>query len=307
MKILQYILPQKLLAYLAKLVSNCSNFYLKNILIKKFIKAYNINLNEAIIKKPENFQTFNDFFTRRLESNARKLSLNNLNILSPIDGFIQQSGSLSSSKVYAKSYNYDLETLLGISLLKKLNLNNALEYKNYVSFSEYFKDGDFINLYLSPKDYHRVHMPISGELQDMMYIPGKLYSVNPKYWGNQINKIFQKNERVVNIFKTEEFGYVAIILVGAMIVGGMETSWHGTITPFHNSKYKFFNVSYEKNPIHLNQGDELGLFNLGSTVVMLFGKDKVNFNKFDDNSAVRLFDLVGEKFKYEVTDSKKLK
>jgi len=297
MKILQYILPQKLLAYLAKLVSNCSNFYLKNILIKKFIEAFDINLNEAIIKKPEEFQTFNDFFTRRLEPNARKLNLNNSKILSPIDGFIQQSGSLSNSRVYAKNYNYDLEALLGINLLKKLKLENAPEYKSYVELAEYFKDGDFINLYLSPKDYHRVHMPISGELQDMMYIPGKLYSVNPKYWGNQINKIFQKNERVVNIFKTKEFGTVAIILVGAMIVGGMETSWHGTITPPHNSKYKFFNVSYKNNPINLEQGAELGLFNLGSTVVMLFAKDTVNFEEFENNSSIKLFDFLGLKYK----------
>lgn len=293
MKILQYILPQKLLAYLAKLVSNCNNFYIKNILIKHFVKTYKINLKEAVIKNPEEFQTFNDFFTRKLEPNARQLNLNNLHILSPIDGFIQQVGSLSNSKVYAKGYNYDLETLLGTKLLKDLGHYKDKKYQDYLKLADYFKKGKFINLYLSPKDYHRVHMPLSGELESMMYIPGKLFSVNPKCWGNEINKIYQNNERVVNIFKTE-VGYVAIILIGAMIVGGIETSWHGTITPPHNHKNEFFNISYKENPINLNQGNELGLFNLGSTVVMLFAKDSVEFENFANNSEIKLYDLIGK-------------
>tara|TARA_R110000868_G_scaffold162538_5_gene393952 strand:+ start:9513 stop:10400 length:888 start_codon:yes stop_codon:yes gene_type:complete len=291
MKLLQYILPQKILAYLANLVSNCSKFYIKNTLIKLFIKNYKINLNEAIIKKPELFQTFNDFFTRKLDPSARVLNLNKKNILSPIDGFIQQVGNLSNSNINAKNYSYDLNTLLGIKLIKKLNLESKSQYKTILDLADYFKDGQFINLYLSPKDYHRVHMPISGELQNMIYIPGKLYSVNPQCWGNKINHIFQNNERVVNIFKTE-LGYVAIILVGAMIVGGIETSWHGTITPPHKSKNKFFSLSYQNNPIHLNQGDELGLFNLGSTVVMLFSKDAVEFEDLINDSEIKLYNKI---------------
>jgi len=230
-------------------------------LIDIFIKAYNINMNEAKLKKANDFDTFNDFFTRELEDGARTIDSDASTLCYPVDGAISQQGDIVEGKlIQAKGFDYSLTSLLG----------------GDARTAAPFQKGKFSCIYLAPKDYHRIHMPMAATLREMIYVPGELFSVNP-LTANNVPDLFARNERVVTIFDTEH-GALAMVLVGATIVASIETTWAGTITP--PAGKDIFRWQYPAkgvDAIKFNKGDEMGRFKLGSTVVSVFAQNMVDF------------------------------
>lgn len=216
-------------------------------------------MSEAIQEDPFAYKSYNAFFTRLLKPSARPIASNPYAIVSPADGAMAQCGHIKDDKIIqAKGHFYTVQDLLAQD-----------------SSAKQFMHGNFATIYLAPKDYHRVHMPFAGTLQKMIYVPGKLFSVN-NHAAENIPDVFARNERVVCLFETEA-GLMAVILVGAMIVGGMETVWAGAITPPHSNKIQI--TDYTKQaPITLAKGAEMGLFKLGSTVIVLFTPNAVNWD-----------------------------
>lgn len=257
----QYLLPHKIISKIAKWCADCKIVCVKNYLIGYFIKRYNVNMNEAIQENPFAYETYNKFFTRHLKATARPIDTNPNAIVSPADGAFAQLGKIHSNQILqAKGHNFSVQSLLG----------------NVENLATPFINGSFATIYLAPKDYHRVHMPLAGKLQQMLYIPGKLFSVNT-HASENIPNVFARNERVVCIFETE-VGPMAVILVGAMIVGSIETAWAGTISPPHSKDIKAWNYN-NLPPIELIKGEEMGLFKLGSTVIVLFGPDVTTWDQ----------------------------
>lgn len=241
-------LPQRLLNFIADRLANSTLVWLKNCLIRYFLWQYTVNLEEAIQTDPYQYKSFNDFFTRALKPEARPIVLSNDQLISPVDGYIGQIGTIEhGSLIQAKGHSYSVVDLLGG------DQNEASS----------FQSGTFSTLYLAPHNYHRVHMPIDGALTKMIYIPGKLFPVNPKSVQRTPN-LFARNERVITFFDTPQ-GRMAVILVGAMIVGSIETVWAGTIT---SSEAKPCHWDYHPT-IHFKQSEEIGRFKLGSTVIVL--------------------------------------
>lgn len=236
-------------------------------IIKLFIKQYKINMSEALHSDPAYFKTFNDFFVRELKEGARPIAEDEQTIVHPADARTSQFGPIKDGRIIqAKNHDFSAQELLG---------GDAELYKE-------FEDGDFATLYLSPSDYHRVHMPCDGTLRQMIYIPGELYSVNPLTAEN-VPGLFAKNERVVCIFDTE-FGPIAHILVGATIVGSIEVVWSGTITPPRgNTVYRWDYPAEGSKAVKLKKGEEMGRFKLGSTVINLFAKDQIKFDESMSN------------------------
>ncbi len=226
--------------------------------IKGFSKAFNVNLKEAVKSDPKSYRTFNEFFTRAIKPELRPIS--STKIISPVDGTISQFGRIDNySLIQAKGVTYSLEKLLGG------NKDRAETYKN----------GQFITIYLSPKDYHRIHMPCSGKLKEQIHIPGRLFSV-AKHTVNTIKSLFARNERVVATFDSEH-GPMAMILVGAINVAAIETVWAGLITPPKAETITAKN--YSNKNLELKKGQEMGRFNMGSTVILLFNHDAPRFIK----------------------------
>jgi phosphatidylserine decarboxylase len=247
--IFQYLIPQILLSKFAGYLANCKIPVIKNFFINTFIKLYKIDLKDAIFTNPTQYKTFNDFFTRKLKSNARQISNHPNIIVSPVDGFIYQFGDIHETLLLqAKNHYFNLVDLLGG--------NHDL--------AKAFMNKRFISIYLAPQHYHRIHMPITGQLIKMIYVPGKLFSVNPITVEN-IPNLFARNERVICVFTTEK-GKFCVILVGAMLVGSIYTSWHTKV--IRAKKIHVWDYSHES--ILLNKGEELGYFAMGSTVIMLF-------------------------------------
>ncbi len=271
--IAQFILPHHLLSRLIGYIAECRWPWLKNALIKQFISAYKVNMAEAADPKPESYACFNDFFTRALKSDARELSEHETEIACPADGAISQIGDIEKGRIFqAKGYDFSTRELLGGS----------------EELAEQFEDGKFATIYLSPKDYHRVHMPLAGELKQMVYVPGRLFSVSP-LTVNQIPRLFARNERMVALFETKH-GPMAMVMVGAMIVASIETVWGGLVTPPKRQLQQF---DYGK-PVRLDRGEEMGQFKLGSTVIMLFGKDMISWdNDLLADQSVRLGQKLG--------------
>ena len=269
----QYILPHHLLSRLAGCIAECRWPWFKNPLITWFVKSYQVNMSEAEQSDPTAFAHFNDFFTRSLKTDARTFVDEPGSIACPVDGAISQIGDIEAGRIFqAKGHEFSTYDLLGGSL--------ALEKE--------FDGGKFTTIYLSPKDYHRIHMPVSGTLREMIYVPGRLFSVSP-LTASQVPGLFSRNERVVAIFDTE-FGPMAMVLVGAMIVASIETVWAGLVTP---PKRQLQKLSYGE-PIYLEKGEEMGRFKLGSTVVMLFGKDAMNWEQaLSADQGVRMGQLIG--------------
>ncbi len=264
MVFLQYIIPKHLLSKIMFYFARLELIWLKNFLISKFIDKYKVNLSEAKLENISDYNSFNDFFTRELKNNIRPISKNNL--VSPVDGTLSQLGIITKGNIIsAKNRDYSIKQLL------------ATEEK-----AQYFADGNFYTFYLSPKDYHRVHMPINAKLLSMVYVPGNLFSVNKTSIDN-IQALLARNERLICYFKTN-IGEIAVILVGAIFVGSMEVVWHGRITPPYGKKIKTFN--YQDSNITINKGDELGRFNMGSTVILLLpqlANKKLNYSKISSN------------------------
>ena len=215
----------------------------------------------AVNENATSYKTFNQFFTRALKPEVRPIAPDVNSIVSPVDGTISQIGPINDDAiVQAKGHHYSLAQLLG----------------DHNEWCDIFKDGLFTTIYLSPRDYHRIHMPCSGTLKQMTYIPGKLFSVSP-LTTRVIPGVFARNERVLCFFETE-FGPLALIMVGAMIVGGMETVWHGNITPPHRDRINHWHYTESSPVTPFNKGDEMGRFNIGSTVILLFGKNRIEWN-----------------------------
>jgi len=250
----QYIMPKHAISRLVGKLAAAKMGWLTTKLISMFIKAYGINMNEAKLKKASDFDTFNNFFTRELEEGARTIDNDESTICYPVDGAISQQGDIIDGQlIQAKGFNYSVTSLLG----------------GDEKTAAPFQGGKFSCIYLAPKDYHRIHMPMAATLREMIYVPGELFSVNPLTARN-VPDLFARNERVVAIFDTEQ-GELAMVLVGATIVASIETTWAGTITP--PAGKDIFRWQYPKDgadAITFNKGDEMGRFKLGSTVVSTF-------------------------------------
>lgn len=233
-------------------------------------------MSEAIEQDINAFKSFNHFFTRELNPDVRPLTLEQNAIASPADGVVSQAGNITSGKIFqAKGKSYTATDLLGGS----------------VERAEPFNDGLFTTIYLSPKDYHRMHMPLTGTLREMVHIPGRLFSVNTATT-NSVPGLFTRNERVVAIFDTDA-GPMALVLVGAIFVSSIETVWHGVVTPPSISTVQSW--QYQENAPTLKIGEEMGRFNMGSTIIVLFGKDKARWdNGLATEKAVKLGEQIGK-------------
>lgn len=272
--ILQYLLPQHLLSRLVGKLAECRLPWLKNLLIRRFITQYKVDMSEAVESAPEAYANFNAFFTRALKDGARPIA--DAPVVCPADGAISQLGEVNRGRIFqAKGQDYSLQTLLGD--------DKALTAE--------FDGGSFATIYLSPRDYHRVHMPVDGTLRSMTYVPGKLFSVNTTTAEN-VRSLFARNERAICVFDTE-FGPMAMILVGAMIVAGIETVWDGQVAP---PPRQLTTRSYPQEAPTLKKGEEMGRFKLGSTVILLFGKDKIDWlDKFEALTPTRLGEALAER------------
>lgn len=258
--LMQHILPQHLISRFVGRIAECTNPWVKNTFIKWFAKRYNINMSEALVEDPTAYTNFNTFFTRELKPGIRPIDAADEAIVSPADGAVSQLGDIEHGRIFqAKGRGYGLATLLGGD--QKL--------------ADQFINGSFATIYLSPKDYHRVHMPFTGTLRETIYVPGDLYSVNQTTAAN-VDQLFARNERLVAIFDTER-GPMAMVLVGAMIVAGIETVWSGHEAPRIKAPVRTAFQAEPQEPITLQKGEEMGRFKLGSTVVLLFGEDAVNW------------------------------
>jgi phosphatidylserine decarboxylase len=269
---LQYIAPQHALSHFAGWLSECRKPWLKNYLIRYFLNRFDVDMSIAVVENPYDYPTFNSFFTRHLKPEARPITQEAHQVVSPADGSISQIGRIENDTLLqAKGFDFNLTGLLGGS--EKL--------------ARLFHNGSFATVYLSPKDYHRVHMPMTGKLRETIFIPGKLFSVNQQT-ANSVPQLFARNERLVCIFDTEA-GPMAVILVGAMIVGSINTVWHA------NTTTNKITVESYAGSIELERGAELGHFKLGSTVIVLFGKDKTQWlDDLQENTVVQMGQTVGK-------------
>lgn len=253
-------MPQQGLSRFAGLLANSQIPWLKNRLIRYFVNRHAVNMQEAQESNPYHYTSFNAFFTRALHTHTRPIADQLTDFVSPADGAISQLGKIESGRlIQAKGHDFDVTALLGG------------EENSEASFMK----GSFITIYLAPHDYHRVHMPIDGYLSKMIYVPGKLFSVNTRT-ANAIPSLFARNERVIALFNTS-VGRVAVILVGAMIVGSIETRWAGTVAPSPSSTKKPTEWNYD-NPIFLKRGEEMGRFKLGSTVIVLLENNAIDWD-----------------------------
>ncbi len=231
---------------------------LKNPAIRIFIRAFEVDMSESEFQSAEDYSSFNDFFTRKLIPGARPADLNKNIITCPADGRISQISTYRDNQVVqAKGQNFSMSQLLGGD-------------NNYGTLCQ---NGNFATIYLAPKNYHRVHMPFDGELVEMVYVPGRLFSVAP-YAAEVIKGLYSRNERVVSIFKTD-IGYMAVVMVGAVNVAAIEMAWEGLVTPPHGK-----NITRKTyHNIKLKKGDELGIFNMGSTAIIAFEAGKVTWHE----------------------------
>lgn len=244
-----YLLPHHLVSRAVYKLTRIESRFVPAV-IRKFSKLFDINLSEASFSDPHHYKTFNEFFTRTLKPGAREISGAAHQYCCPVDGRVSQIGSINSGTiVQAKGHNYSVSDLLG----------------GRQSDVSVFNEGVFATLYLSPRDYHRIHMPTSGELCSMHYIPGRLFSVAP-HTVRVVPRLFARNERVVAIFNTDA-GKVAMVLVGAINVAAIETVWAGLVTPPTQTSIEY--KDYEPTDCRLNKGEEMGRFNMGSTVILL--------------------------------------
>lgn len=273
--LLQYLAPQHALSRFAGWVAGCQYSPLKNYLIHWFIQRYGVNMEEAITSNPSDYPNFNSFFIRTLKEGARPLAVGETTLVSPVDGVISQVGAIQKGRLFqAKGAEFDLLTLVG----GKKNI------------AQLFDHGQFSTLYLAPKDYHRVHMPLTGKLISMTYVPGQLFSVNPQTV-DHVPNLFARNERVICLFETA-VGPMAIILVGAMLVASIHTVWGGEIAPTRAKSVRTW--TYPDDYLTLEKSEEMGYFKLGSTVILLFGEDSVVWREgLGVGSIVRMGEGVG--------------
>ena len=252
----QYLMPKLAMTRLAGLVASAEWGAVTTWVIKRFVKRYNVNMNEAANADPAHYKSFNEFFTRPLKDGVRPLSSSEW--VCPVDGAISQCGAIERDQIFqAKGHHYSTRALVG----------------GDAALAAQFQNGQFATLYLSPRDYHRIHMPMAGKLLRMVHVPGDLFSVNPTT-ARGVPGLFARNERVVCEFETEK-GPMVLVLVGATIVGSMATVWHGQVNPPRPGTVREWR--YESQDVRLQKGEEMGRFLLGSTVVMLFPENSLRF------------------------------
>lgn len=270
---IQYLLPQRLITSCAGYLAKSRQDWLKNILIRRFIQRYQVDLSPAVQTDPLAYPSFSDFFTRRLKPELRPIAAGNDTLACPVDGCISQIGSIRQNQLLqAKNYYFDLETLLG----------------NDINIAQTFCNGSYATFYLGPRDYHRVHMPLSGRLQKTIFVPGKLFSVN-RMAADLIPGLYSRNERLVCLFDTDA-GPMAVILVGAMIVGSIETVWTG-----HPVRAAKLTESIPARSVQIDKGGELGQFNLGSTVILLFAPNQIKWaQNLGANDTVQFGQFLGK-------------
>ncbi len=270
--LIQYIVPQRFLSRLMGWLCECRWRWLKNWMIKRFIRKYHVDITAARSDNIEDYPNFNSFFTRLLKPELRPITQDPQQIACPADGYISQTRKIQHQSLFqAKGFYFNLKDLLGGS--EKL--------------AKTFDDGNFATIYLSPKDYHRVHMPFTGQLRETIYIPGKLFSVNQKTTHSVAN-LFARNERLVCIFDTK-IGPMAILMVGAMLVSSINTVWDAPIIS------RTITTKSYSDPIHLERGAELGYFKMGSTVIVVFTKDQIEWSKnLLENTVVQMGQPIGK-------------
>ncbi len=256
--LLQHLLPKQRLTVFAGRIAGGERGSMTTRLIRWFVRKYGVDMNEAAEADIASYRSFNDFFTRQLRADVRPLA--SADFVCPVDGAISQFGPIDDHHILqAKGHRFTTTDLVG----------------GDAALAAQFRHGSFANLYLSPKDYHRLHMPCDGELTRMIYVPGALFSVNPMT-ARAVPNLFARNERVVCVFESPQYGAFVMVLVGATIVGSMATVWHGVVNPKRTNKVSEW--TYDDQPILLRKGDEMGRFLLGSTIVMLFRQDTIAFN-----------------------------
>jgi phosphatidylserine decarboxylase len=254
---LQYLAPKRAMTALAHVIANWRGGALTTAIIRAFVAKYGVEMAEAAEPDITRYASFNDFFTRALAPGARPLAASEL--VSPVDGAISQFGAIEGDQIFqAKGHRYSTTALVG----------------GDAALAAPFSGGHFATLYLSPKDYHRIHMPCAGRLTRMVHVPGELFSVNPTT-ARGVPGLFARNERVVCVF-TGDRGPWILVLVGATIVGSMATVWHGIVNPPRPGRLREWR--YGEREVHLAQGDEMGRFLLGSTVVLLFPPGRLRFD-----------------------------
>ncbi|MET4577810.1 archaetidylserine decarboxylase [Ottowia thiooxydans] len=269
----QYLFPKRSLTQFAGLVAGARMGNISHEIIRRFIKRYDVNMAEALDSRIESYANFNEFFTRALRPGVRPLA--DADYVCPVDGAISQFGAMDKDQIFqAKGHQYSASALLG----------------GDAALASEFEHGQFATIYLSPRDYHRIHMPCAGTLKSMVYVPGDLFSVNPTT-ARGVPGLFARNERVVCLFDTAHGPFV-LVLVGATIVGSMATVWHGVVNPPRSGDIRRWD--YAGKNVVLHQGEEMGRFLLGSTVVMLWPKDTLEFNPdWAAERPVRLGEMMG--------------
>ena len=275
-----YCLPKHALSRIIYRLTRIEFKPWKNFLIKTFVRLFKVDMNQAIWTSEEDYSSFNSFFIRNLKPDARSWHKDKSLILSPVDGAVSQIGNIDKDKlIQAKGTNYSLARLLA-------NDSNAVKR---------FRNGHFTTLYLSPRDYHRIHMPVTGRLIKSIYVPGDLFPVNTASV-RTVDQLFARNERFISIFETG-LGLMAQIMVGAIFVGSMETVFSGQITPTQNRELTI--KEYKDNEVILNQGDEFGHFNMGSTVILLFEKECLSWlDELKTGDGIEVGQILGNRNTY---------
>ena len=256
----QYLIPKQALTVFAGYVAGRERGWVTTEIIRRFVAKYQVNMDEAANSDIASYLTFNEFFTRALKPGVRPLA--DADLISPVDGAISQFGRIEHDQIFqAKGHRYSTTALVG----------------GDAALAAQFQNGSFATLYLSPKDYHRIHMPCDGRLARMVYVPGELFSVNP-VTARGVPGLFARNERVVCVFESPRGPFV-LILVGATIVGSMATVWHGVVNPPRGKQVRVWDYGPNaESAVVLRRGEEMGRFLLGSTVVMLFPAGPLRFN-----------------------------
>ena len=269
--LLQYLLPKQALTHFAGWVASRERGWVTTEIIRRFVARYRVNMDEALDSDISSYRSFNEFFTRALKPGVRPIA--QAGLVCPVDGAISQFGPIAGDQLFqAKGHHYSTTALVG----------------GDAALAAQYDDGSFATIYLSPRDYHRIHMPCAGRLTRMIYVPGDLFSVNP-VTARGVPGLFARNERVVCVFESARGPFV-LVLVGATIVGSMATVWHGVVNPPRGKGVREWRYPASGQPeVVLKQGEEMGRFLLGSTVVLLFPKGPLRFNTgWAPGRAVRL-------------------
>jgi phosphatidylserine decarboxylase len=271
---LQYVLPQHALSRLVLTATRVRMPWLKNLLTRGFLRLFSVDMSEAAMTDPYRYGSFNEFFTRALRPEARPIDADPEKIASPVDGMVSECGAIDNDRLLqAKGRHYGLDELLARQ-----------------PWARRFEGGSFATLYLAPFNYHRIHMAVRGTLRDTVYVPGRLFSVNSTT-ARHVPRLFARNERVLTLFDTE-FGQFALVMVGALNVGSMATVWAGDITP----AARRIVTRIPCPPLTLDKGAELGRFNMGSTVILLFEPKRAEWHPLlRAGSVVQLGQPIGRK------------